>query len=97
MANDRVQECVLSIHALPGAKKNEVLTAIPGQPVRIKISAPPVEGKANQALVDFLHDVLQLRKSQIEIVGGLNSREKRVKLAGLTEAEVFRILHEQIK
>lgn len=97
MADDPALECILPVHALPGARKNEVLAAIPGQPVRIKISAPPVDGKANQALVDYLHEILHLRKSQIEIIGGLTSREKRVKINGLTMADVFRFLQEQIK
>lgn len=97
MASSPISECVISIHALPGAKKNEVVSAEPGHPIRIKINAPPVEGKANLALIEFLHEVLHLRKSQIEIAGGLTSREKRVRITGLTEVDVIRTLCEQIK
>lgn len=90
-------DVILHVHAVPGAKKNEVVSTEPGQAVRIKISAPPVEGKANLELVDFLHEILHVRKTQLELVGGQNSREKRIRVSGLTLDEIYRLLAEQIK
>ena len=57
-----------------------------GDAVLIRLAAPPVEGAANDALVAFLSDALELPRRSITIVSGEKSRDKRVRIEGLDEA-----------
>lgn len=59
---------------------------------RIKVKAPPLEGRANKALKDFLAGELGIPKRAVEIVSGEKSREKTVRIKGLVEEEVERAL-----
>ena len=76
-----------AVRVVPRASKNEI-SGRHGDAVKIRITAPPVEGAANQALIDFLADVLGVRKSRIEILSGHASRDKIVCVVGLTPEEV---------
>ena len=71
----------------PGAKQNAVVRLENGI-WHIKIAAPPVEGKANKELIEFLSAVLGVSKSRITIEKGTTSRKKLIVVEGLTEAEV---------
>lgn len=73
----------LHVHAQPGAKKTTIVGAH-GDALKIKIHAPPVEGKANDELLRFLAGELQCKKNQITITAGALSREKTVLVTGLT-------------
>ena len=66
---------IIDIKVIPGAKKNRVLEE-GGRIVKVYLTAPPVEGKANEALIEFLAGHFGIRKSQIEIIKGLKSRNK---------------------
>ena len=57
-----------------------------GDAVLIRLAAPPVEGAANEALVSFLSNVLDLPRRNITIVSGETSRDKRVRIEGIDEA-----------
>ena len=76
----------------PGVKQNTVVRLENGI-WHIKIAAPPVEGKANKELVEFLSEVLGVSKSHITIEKGLTSRKKLIVVEGVTEAEVTKQLH----
>lgn len=67
----------LSIHAQPGAKRSEV-AGLHGERLKIRLAAPPVEGRANDALVAFIADALDLPRSKVRILKGESSREKIV-------------------
>ncbi len=69
---------VLSLQVSPGAKKSEFREITPDGFLKIKLNAPAIEGKANQALVEFLSQSLEVRKSEIEIISGEFARKKRV-------------------
>jgi len=56
--------------------------------LKIRVSAPPVEGEANAALEKLLSKVLGLSKSQIKVASGTTSRLKRVQIDGLSQAEL---------
>ena len=58
----------------------------------VRLAAPPVEGAANDALIEFLSDALRLPRRDIRIVSGERSRRKRVAIAGMTPAQVRAIL-----
>lgn len=65
----------ISIRVIPNASKSEVVGKDSGV-WKIRLAAPPVDGKANEALIRFLADVLDLAPSQIDIVKGHTSKQK---------------------
>lgn len=82
----------ISVKVVPRAKKNEVAGVMEDGSVRIRLTAPPVEGAANQALVEFLSQLLQIHKNQIEIVAGASSERKLISLVGISPQSVDTIL-----
>jgi len=75
----------LKIH--PRAKRNAI-TGWMGEALKISLTAPPIEGRANQACIEFLADLLKLPRSSITIAAGQNSRNKLIRISGLSAAEV---------
>ena len=75
-------DVVLLLHVQPGAKKTEVAGAH-GDALKIRLAAPPVDGKANECLIAFLADRLDIAKSRLDLVSGAASRAKRVRAAGV--------------
>ena len=83
----------LAIRVTPRASRNEIVEILNDGTVKIRLTAPPVEGKANQALVVFLAEVLDLPPNRIEIVAGATGRDKLVSILDLdTETVHQRIL-----
>lgn len=78
---------VLSLHIQPGAKRTEV-AGLHGDALKIRLAAPPVDGKANDALIAFLAKTLGVPKANVELVSGQSSRAKRVRVAGVAVAAV---------
>lgn len=81
----------LRIHAQPGAKRSET-AGLHGDALKVRLQAPPVEGRANDELIKFLAKRLGCRRQQISLVSGELSREKVVIIEGLAEADVRRIM-----
>jgi len=81
--------CRLSLKITPGAPRDEVLGEL-GDAVRIKLRAPPVDGKANDALVRFLAERLGLHASALRLVAGATGRRKVVQITGLALEEARR-------
>ncbi|MEK6759915.1 MAG: DUF167 domain-containing protein [Deltaproteobacteria bacterium] len=73
----------LRVRLQPRSSKN-VIDGVQGNCLKLRLTAPPVEGEANKALVEFLSGLLKIKKSSIEIDSGHKSREKRVRIDGLT-------------
>ncbi len=67
----------LKIYLQPGAKKSEMLGKY-GNSIKIKVQSPPIDGKANDALINFLSEKFSIAKSSISITSGLKSRFKTV-------------------
>jgi uncharacterized protein (TIGR00251 family) len=83
--------CTLAIKAIPGAPKNQVCGWL-GDALKVKIQAPPVEGRANEALVEFLAEALEVPRRMVTLVRGDTSRHKTVRIDGLDLAEAKRRL-----
>ena len=81
----------LTIQAHPNAKRNEVLGFEDGV-LRLKIAAPPVEGKANKELISFLSKTLGIRKSGITIDRGETSKIKIVTILGLDREQIYEMI-----
>lgn len=82
----------LSIRIQPRASKNELVRREDGG-LKIRLTAPPVDGAANEALIRFLADTLSISKSQVEIISGHTSRDKIVRIHGTSEADASRLLN----
>ena len=68
---------VLELHVQPGAKRTE-FAGMHGERMKVKLAAPPVDGKANAALIEFLAGKYGVPKRNVSIEAGLASRQKRV-------------------
>lgn len=79
---------VLAVKVVPRAARNELAGFQEGV-LRIRLTAPPVEGAANQALVRFLADLLGVSRQEVEIVAGQAGRQKLVKVHGLSPEQVI--------
>lgn len=82
---------VFKVWVQPKSARNEIKD-LKGDALRVRITAVPVEGRANKACIDFLAKELGVSKSQVEIIGGHKSRTKTVKVTGVTAGEIERIV-----
>ena len=86
---DSGEGVVLSLHVQPGAKTTEVV-GLYGDALKIRLAAPPVDGKANECLLEYVADTLNVPKRQVTLVSGLSSRSKWVAVVGMTAKEIER-------
>jgi uncharacterized protein (TIGR00251 family) len=77
---------VLTLHIQPGAKRTEI-AGLHGDALKIRLAAPPVDGKANDCLVAYLAELFGLPRARVALVAGATSRAKRVRIAGLPATE----------
>lgn len=82
----------LSVRIQPRSSKNGINRMEDGS-LKIRLTAPPVDGAANEALIKFLSDTLSISKSQVEIVSGLTGRQKIIRVSGMSEVDVIRLLN----
>lgn len=83
----------LTLHIQPGAKKTE-FAGRHGDALKIRLAAPPVDGKANEALIRFIADALKLPKSAVNLKSGLSSRRKVLEINGTTVEAVGRFVND---
>lgn len=76
------------------ASKDEVAGEMDGR-LKLRLRAPAVEGRANEALREFLAELLKRPKSAVRILAGERSRTKRVEISGITAAQVEALLREE--
>ena len=89
--NAKTDTYVLALYCQPGAKKTEVQGEHDGR-LKIRLAAPPVEGKANDALILWLSKTLDVNRSAIELLAGDLSRLKRVRVSGITTQAIIQNL-----
>jgi uncharacterized protein (TIGR00251 family) len=87
LLTDHPEGCVLPVRAQPGARRAGILGERAGA-LKVAVTAPPEDGRANKALVETLREALGLRRSQIELLGGETSRDKRFLIRGVGKAEL---------
>jgi uncharacterized protein (TIGR00251 family) len=92
---EHAEGSVLVVRAQPGARRNGVVGEIGGA-LKIAVTAPPDKGRANEALIEVLRDILGVTSSQIELLNGFTSRQKRFLIRGWSkpnlEAKLSRLL-----
>jgi uncharacterized protein (TIGR00251 family) len=84
---DTVQGATFSIKVHPRAKRNAIAGEV-GEALKVALTAPPVEGKANAACIAFLAEALGVSRSAVTILAGESGRQKVVRIAGLAADEV---------
>ncbi len=75
--------CTLNVRVHPGARRNAI-TGLHDGALKVSLTTPPTDGRANAALISFLADHLRIPRSHITLVTGATSRSKTVHLEGLT-------------
>ena len=83
---------LLAIKLQPRASKNEIGEPL-GTELRVKVTAPPVDAAANEALVRLLADTLDCPRNRVALVRGHTSRHKVMRIIGITAAEVLEKLN----
>lgn len=84
---DHPEGLVLPIRAQPGAKKAGVLGEQAGA-LKLGVTAPPQDGRANAAVVELVRELLGLKRSQVELVAGLKDRNKKLLIRDMSRTEL---------
>lgn len=79
--------CTLAVRVHPGAKKNDI-AGIHAGAVKISLTAPPVDGRANEALIEFVAELLRIPRARVVLVSGATGRMKLLRITGKSAAEV---------
>ncbi len=74
-----------------GASRDKMAGSL-GEVFKVQISAPPLEGRANRRLIDFLAKSMGLSRSRLEILAGLRSRDKTIAVSEVSKADLVQIL-----
>jgi uncharacterized protein (TIGR00251 family) len=82
---------VIKVRVIPNSKRNEVISRV-GSILRVKVTAPAVDGKANEELCDFLADFFDVKRSMIFLRKGERGREKTIEIVGRSEEELNEVL-----
>jgi uncharacterized protein (TIGR00251 family) len=90
--HDGKRGAYLAIRVTPRACKNEIVEVMSDGTVKVHLTAPPVEGKANEALLKFLSEILDVPVSHLDIVAGEGGRDKLVSVTDMDAA----VLHKKI-
>jgi uncharacterized protein len=94
--HDGKKGAALALRVTPRASKNEIVEILSDGTVKIHLTAPPVEGKANDALLKFLAEVLKVPASHLEIVAGAGGRDKLVSVIDMDSATLHKRILEHI-
>lgn len=94
--HDGKHGAALAVRVTPRASKNEIVEVLSDGTVKVHITAPPVEDKANQVLLKFLADVLDVPVSRLEIVAGATGRDKLISVVDMDAAAVHKKIVEHI-
>ena len=81
----------IKVRVLPKSSRTQII-GIEGDMYKVKLTAPPVEGKANKALIELLARRLRIGKGRVDIVSGSRSRLKTVRIYGLSSEEVTQFM-----
>jgi uncharacterized protein len=93
---DTAQGAQFALRVQPRSSRNAIVGTIAagtlGEAIKLAITAPPVDGKANQAVIEFLAELFRVAKSSIAIVSGETGRNKLIAVRGLSAEQVRKAL-----
>lgn len=87
MCRETEKGVVISVRVVPRSSRTEC-AGMQGDALKLKITAPPVEGKANEECIRFLSEILGVRRSDIAILSGHRSKNKQIIVSGATRADI---------
>jgi uncharacterized protein (TIGR00251 family) len=82
---------VIAVKVVPRAARDEIVGWLEGA-LKVRVQAPPEDGRANRAVEELLAGALRLKKNAVTVAGGRASARKRVAVEGLTREEIVRRL-----
>ena len=88
---EREGAVIFSLRVQPRASKDEIAGEIGGA-LKVRLRAPALEDRANEALVEFLARLLKTSKSAVSILNGERSRTKRIEISGVTRQQILALL-----
>ena len=88
---DEPPDVILRLHVHPGAGRTAVVGRH-GDALKVKVGAPPADGRANAAVLSLVAETLGVPPAQVELVGGASSRAKRVRVKGVDLEDLRRVL-----
>ena len=91
IVRDTAEGATFQVRVQPRARKNAVTGEL-GDALKLALTAPPVEGRANEACIAFFAELLNVPRSSVTIAAGLSSRNKVIRVRGMSAAEVKRLL-----
>jgi uncharacterized protein (TIGR00251 family) len=91
LVRDSPEGAMFAVKVHPRAKKNAITGEV-GDALKLSLTAPPIEGRANEACIEFLANLLKVSRSSITIASGQRSRNKVIRVTGLSAADVQRRL-----
>ena len=91
--HEREGAAIFSVRVQPRASKDEIAGEMGGA-LKVRLQAPAVEDLANEALVEYLAELLKRPKSAVRILGGERSRTKRIEIHGVTRQQVISLLEQ---
>lgn len=80
-----------AVHVQPRASRSEI-AGVHGEAVKVRLTAPPVDGAANAALVAFLAEVFCVTRNAVRVVAGEKSRSKVVEIVGVERGDIYRLV-----
>jgi uncharacterized protein (TIGR00251 family) len=86
----------IHIRVQPRSSKNEISEILDDGTIKIRLTAPAHEGKANHALIKFLSDLMQVPSNAIEIVAGQKNKDKLVTITNIQSTEIEKIIHNSL-
>lgn len=86
----------ISLRVSPGAKRTAVEGVYGEDSLKLKVAAPPVDGKANAEVEAFLAKLLGVRKSDVEVIRGMSNRNKTVLVRGVNTSAVGKAISERL-
>ncbi len=85
--HDTAGDATFAVKVHPRAKKNAVTGEV-GDALKLSLTAPPADGRANEACIEFFAKLLKLPRSSVTIASGHSSRQKVIRISGLSAEEV---------
>jgi uncharacterized protein (TIGR00251 family) len=85
--NESEKGVTFAVKVQPRARKNAIIGSV-GDAIKLAVTAPPVEGQANQAVIEFFAEWFQIARSQVTITSGETSRIKSIRVTGITTQQL---------
>ena len=94
--HDGKKGAALAVRVTPRSSKDEIFEVLSDGTVKVHLMAPPVEGKANEALIKFMAKVLDIAPSRLEVVAGASGRDKLISVVDMDTTELHKKIVEHI-